>query len=41
MIYHPATAAEFVKDSERAHWHDGALWFVRQKRDRAAASLPE
>jgi L-lactate dehydrogenase complex protein LldF len=31
----------FVADDKRAHWHDGALWFVRAKRDRAAQALPE
>ena len=38
---HPYAAAEFARDSERAHWHDQALWFVRVKRDRMANSLPE
>ncbi len=38
---HPELAAEFVANAERAHWHDRALWFVRQKRDAAARSLPE
>jgi L-lactate dehydrogenase complex protein LldF len=38
---HPDTAAVFVADDARAHWHDQALWFVRAKRDRAARSLPE
>ncbi len=38
---HPAQAELFVRNQERAHWHDQALWFVRAKRDRAAASLPE
>lgn len=38
---HPVTAAEFVANDERAHWHDKALWFVREKRDRQARSLPE
>jgi len=37
---HPAAAATFAADVERAHWHDQALWFVRVKRDRAAAQLP-
>ena len=41
MIDHAQRAAEFVGDRKRAHWHDGALWFVRQKRDRAIASVPE
>jgi len=38
---HPKQAAEFTADDARAHWHDGALWFVRAKRDRAARSVPE
>lgn len=38
---HAEDAAQFVANRERAHWHDQALWFVRQKRDRMAQSLPE
>ena len=38
---HPTAAAEFVANGARAHWHDKALWFVREKRDRQAHSLPE
>ncbi len=38
---HANQASEFVDNLPRAHWHDGALWFVRQKRDRSAATLPE
>ncbi len=38
---HAKEATRFVADSERAHWHDQALWFVRVKRDRMAQSLPE
>jgi len=38
---HPAAAAQFTADETRAHWHDQALWFVREKRDRAAHALPE
>jgi L-lactate dehydrogenase complex protein LldF len=41
MTGHPAKAAAFVGNEGRAHWHDEALWFVRVKRDRQAASLPE
>ncbi len=40
-IDHPQLANQFVEDEERAHWHDSALWFVRQKRDKQAALLPE
>src|SRR4051794_2365699 len=38
---HAQLAADFVKERPRAHWHDMALWFVREKRDKAAHSLPE
>jgi L-lactate dehydrogenase complex protein LldF len=38
---HPARAARFAADDARAHWHDGALWFVRLKRDRMAAAVPD
>ena len=38
---HARLANQFTSDAERARWHDSALWFVRQKRDRMARSLPE
>jgi L-lactate dehydrogenase complex protein LldF len=38
---HPERAARFVADEARAHWHDQALWFVREKRDRAASLVPD
>lgn len=38
---HPVLADKFVSQDSRAHWHDQALWFVRAKRDKAAATLPE
>lgn len=38
---HPKKAAAFIKNLDRAQWHDRALWFVRAKRDAAAASIPE
>lgn len=38
---HPVQASEFIHNKERAHWHDQALWFVREKRDQASQSLPE
>ena len=38
---HSENATTFVANDARAHWHDQSLWFVRSKRDRAAASLPE
>ncbi len=41
MNGHSAKAARYVADDPRVHWHDEALWFVRLKRDRQAASVPE
>ena len=38
---HATLATEFIRDPKRAKWHDDTLWFVRTKRDRAAAQLPE
>ncbi len=38
---HPAAAEAFVANEPRARWHDQALWFVRDKRDRAAALVPD
>jgi L-lactate dehydrogenase complex protein LldF len=38
---HPAKAEHFLKDQTYAKWHDKALWFVRQKRDKATSKLPE
>ncbi len=40
-IKHPENAAKFVANDERMHWHDKALWFVREKRDLASKSIPE
>ena len=33
---HAALAGAFIKDEERVDWHDGALWYIREKRDIAA-----
>jgi L-lactate dehydrogenase complex protein LldF len=41
MNGHAEKAARYVADDARVHWHDEALWFVRVKRDRQAASVPE
>ena len=41
MSSHSVNAAKFVANDERMHWHDQALWFVREKRDRASKSIPE
>jgi L-lactate dehydrogenase complex protein LldF len=38
---HSEAAGEFLKDKQRARWHDETLWFVRAKRDKAAHSIPE
>lgn len=38
---HPELAAAFNKDTDRVGWHDETLWWIRQKRDKAAWSLPE
>ena len=38
---HPTLAKRFVADSDRAHWHDESLWFIREKRDLQAHGLPE
>jgi L-lactate dehydrogenase complex protein LldF len=40
-VDHAAAAAAFNADVARTDWHDDALWFVRMKRDRAAAAVPE
>lgn len=41
MTSHAARAAAFVADAERTHWHDQALWFVREKRDAASRDVPD
>jgi L-lactate dehydrogenase complex protein LldF len=38
---HPQLAEEFNRDAKRVRWHDETLWWVRQKRDIAARSIPE
>jgi L-lactate dehydrogenase complex protein LldF len=38
---HAALADAFIKDEERVDWHDGALWYIREKRDIAAKQIPE
>ncbi len=34
-------AEAFIKDEERVDWHDGALWYIREKRDIASKQIPE
>ena len=38
---HATLAKAFIKDEERVDWHDGALWYIREKRDRVAKEIPE
>ena len=38
---HAGLAEDFIKDEERVDWHDGALWFIREKRDLASKKIPE
>jgi L-lactate dehydrogenase complex protein LldF len=38
---HAALAEIFIKDEERVNWHDGALWYIREKRDIASKQIPE
>jgi L-lactate dehydrogenase complex protein LldF len=38
---HAELSGIFIKDEERVDWHDGSLWWIRQKRDRAAGQIPE
>src|SRR5215213_11394671 len=38
---HAGLAEAFIKDEERVNWHDGALWFIREKRDIASKQIPE
>jgi len=40
-VDHAAAAARFTADAPRTTWHDATLWFAREKRDRAAAMVPE
>jgi hypothetical protein len=38
---HAALAEAFIQDEEHVNWHDGALWWIRQKRDIASKQIPE
>lgn len=38
---HAELAEKFNRDEQRVNWHDETLWWVRQKRDKAAWSLGE
>lgn len=41
MKDHATLAKAFIADEPRTDWHDETLWLVRQKRDKAAHSIPE
>jgi len=41
MTGHAYKAGQFLKNRERAAWHDETLWIVRQKRDKMARAVPE
>ncbi|MBC7975599.1 MAG: lactate utilization protein [Myxococcales bacterium] len=38
---HPEAAARFAADDARARWHDQAVWWIRQKRDAASATVAD
>jgi L-lactate dehydrogenase complex protein LldF len=38
---HAKLSEAFNIDEPRVDWHDETLWFIRQKRDKAANSIPE
>ncbi|HVN38224.1 MAG TPA: lactate utilization protein B [Myxococcota bacterium] len=38
---HAERAGDFLRDPERARWHDASLWSLREKRDRAATAVPD
>lgn len=38
---HAELAARFNKDEDRVNWHDGSLWWIRQKRDKITKQIPE
>ena len=40
-IPHANAASKFIRDESRTNWHDDTLWFVREKRDRAAHGVKE
>jgi L-lactate dehydrogenase complex protein LldF len=38
---HPLNAKNFINNSGKVAWHDKALWFVREKRDKSSKNIPE
>lgn len=41
VVDHATAARRFLTDEARTDWHDQSLWYVREKRDAAAAAVPE
>jgi L-lactate dehydrogenase complex protein LldF len=41
ILSHSDAATIFNKDEKRVDWHDETLWFVREKRDKAAHQIPD
>lgn len=41
VVPHPVLSEKFNADEPRVNWHDETLWFVRQKRDKAAWTIPD
>ncbi|HVU58982.1 MAG TPA: lactate utilization protein B [Puia sp.] len=41
MKDHATLADAFNQDEPRVDWHDKTLWFIREKRDKAASRVPE
>jgi L-lactate dehydrogenase complex protein LldF len=40
-LSHADAANQFNVDESRVDWHDEALWFIREKRDKAVKQIPE
>jgi L-lactate dehydrogenase complex protein LldF len=38
---HAELSSRFNRDEARVDWHDKTLWFIREKRDKAAWQIPE
>ena len=41
QLEHSAASEIFNRDESRVDWHDETLWFVREKRDKAAFQTPD
>ena len=38
---HATLAKQFITDEDRTDWHDETLWWIREKRDKAAHTIVE